>query len=80
MLIGSGVTFIVGYLASMILPKPRARSGKTAVVATALITWLVRDGRKQTLAADAEELVALKQSELRARKAEPVAPGQSLNG
>jgi sodium transport system permease protein len=51
-----------------------------AVVATALITWLVRDGRKQTLAADAEELVALKQSQLRVRKAEPVAPGQSLNG
>ena len=36
-----------------------------AVVAAALITWLVRDGRKQPLAADAEELVALKQSQLR---------------
>jgi SSS family transporter len=39
-LIGAIVTFAVGYFASKLLPKPRTRSGQTAVIASALIACL----------------------------------------
>ncbi len=39
-LIGAIVTFAVGYLASKLLPKPRTRTGKTAVIVSALIACL----------------------------------------
>ncbi len=52
----------------------------SAIVAAALLAWLIRDGRKRNLPGGAEELIAVDQPALRARTPEPVAQGQSLNG
>jgi SSS family transporter len=40
-LIGAGVTFIVGYIASMLLPKPRVRAPGKSVVAALLAATLI---------------------------------------